>query len=542
MTLFFSSVWRRARDEASKASGLADAVASMSAGDADSLEAVVCLLHAVSAIKGSSASTKEALVQTVAEILFPWAAREMRSMMLQALMDFNEEVFVSAYSTGPSNDPHGRSDHGGSVSPPHIGPEDSAVINSLTFDCVAALFDNKPSLTFQNILHLSPGTPPRDRAAVPKPPSVEDDASGALPHPEGLPAWVGQVVRNNNVAARFNRKQLIRVCKGVRSEIQQFESEFQATHGRKPSPGADRAPIADKYENYRALKKFVRANAACKIQATYRGYLGRKMTMGALQGAREAAAASNNARRAVVQQPVVEVVEPLRVETVVRQPVEPPAAVEAPAGTGGVKLSGYLTEAHNRLETERLRVSRPSTIGEMNVAQLEDEKTFIKYELKRFDDLLGAELGRALKKADKEPMRPLYSRYHEIKNLLAAGTAAPGAPAAEETNPSQDQNILQDASNKAAVAPAPKAAPEPRQEKAPPAALAEPEEEKSYQQLKQEKRTLQQKLHQYESEFLKKHGRKMKHHEDIAPVQHEYTEYKRLKGVLSQMEAQGLNQ
>lgn len=61
-----------------------------------------------------------------------------------------------------------------------------------------------------------------------------------------------------------------------------------------------------------------------------------------------------------------------------------------------------------------------------------------------------------------------------------------------------------------------------------------------YQQLKQEKRALQQKLHQYESEFFRKHGRKMKHHEDIAPVQQEYTEYKRLKGVLASMEAQGL--
>ena len=106
----------------------------MSAGDADSLEVVVCLLHAMSVIKGSNAGTKEPLVQTMAEILFPWAAREMRSLMLRALMDYNDDVFASAYSTGSVNDPHGSS----SSSPPHIGPEDSAVINSLTFDCVSA--------------------------------------------------------------------------------------------------------------------------------------------------------------------------------------------------------------------------------------------------------------------------------------------------------------------------------------------------------------------------------------------------------------------
>ena len=60
-----------------------------------------------------------------------------------------------------------------------------------------------------------------------------------------------------------------------------------------------------------------------------------------------------------------------------------------------------------------------------------------------------------------------------------------------------------------------------------------------YNQIKAQKRSLQQKLHQYESEFYKKHGRKMKHHEDIAPVQQEYTEYKRLKALVVQLEEEG---
>ena len=34
--------------------------------------------------------------------------------------------------------------------------------------------------------------------------------------------------------------------------------------------------IGAKYEVYRSLKKFVRANAATRIEAVYRGYLGRK--------------------------------------------------------------------------------------------------------------------------------------------------------------------------------------------------------------------------------------------------------------------------
>lgn len=200
--------------------------------------------------------------------------------------------------------------------------------------------------------------------------------------------------------------------------------------------------------------------------------------------------------------------------------------------------AGYLAAAQQRLEEERVRAGRPSSLMAMSTAQLEEEKSFIKYELKRFDDILGAQLGRPLKKADKEPMRPLYSRYHEIKNVLGAhvedGTATADDPGAV---------VLQDTSNKAALGPVSKTVPESRASSAHATAPDDSVDLRSaerYQQLKQEKRALQQKLHQYESEFYRKHGRKMKHHEDIAPVQQEYTEYKRLKSVLASMEAQGL--
>lgn len=416
------------------------------------------------------------------------------------------------------------------MSPPHIGPEDSAVINSLTFDCVANLFTGAPTLTFHNILHISP-SPPRQ---------VSDSSAGALPHPEDLPAWVGQVVRNNNVAARFNRKQLIRVCKGVRSEIQHFEADFQAKNGRRPNPGSDRAPIAAKYENYRALKKFVRANAACKIQATFRGYLGRRTGVRLMEEAKARAPVSAKPMRVGASSTLPEPKRDLRpkVETakVSAAPVSSGVSQQDPATSSNHhdqdSIEGYLSGAQARLAEEQARTGRPMELAQMSAAELEEEKSFIKYELKRFDDLLGAQLGRPLKKADKEPMRPLYSRYHEIKNMLASGVPADDVAQA-------DVHILQDTSNKAAMAPVSKTVPEPRVSSAPPLADDRVTTEK-YQQLKHEKRALQQKLHQYESEFFRKHGRKMKHHEDIAPVQQEYTEYKRLKGVLATMEAQGL--
>jgi len=68
-------------------------------GDADGLEAVVFLLVAVSGIKGATTSVKSSLLTTISDILFPWAAAEMRKDILSSLMDSNEETFATAYNT-----------------------------------------------------------------------------------------------------------------------------------------------------------------------------------------------------------------------------------------------------------------------------------------------------------------------------------------------------------------------------------------------------------------------------------------------------------
>ena len=54
--------------------------------------------------------------------------------------------------------------------------------------------------------------------------------------------------------------------------------------------------------------------------------------------------------------------------------------------------------------------------------------------------------------------------------------------------------------------------------------------------MKKEKRKLQLKLHEYQNEFQKKHGRKVQYLEDRLPVQEEYERYKELKATLSTME------
>eukprot|EP00656_Telonema_subtile_P026367 TRINITY_DN28341_c0_g1_i2.p1 TRINITY_DN28341_c0_g1~~TRINITY_DN28341_c0_g1_i2.p1 ORF type:complete len:323 (+),score=103.56 TRINITY_DN28341_c0_g1_i2:72-1040(+) len=299
----------------------------------------------------------------------------------------------------------------------------------------------------------------------------------------------------------------------------QFEGEFSREHGHAPVAGPERQPIANKYEVYRALKKFVRANAAIRIQATFRGLRGRLMAA-RVQPSSPAADLSLTAR---------------------------PEAPRSPSVEHGTQhedeLEGYLQAAQQRLVEDQQSARRPKELSHMSLAQKESEKSFVKHELKRFDDLLTMSLGRPLRKADKEPMRPLYSRYHELKKSITEHTGEEeeeevGWPvrkglskdhygALKDHSNAVQQSSEELAWNKPATV---VAAEQPVQSKA---AVQD-----QYATAKAQKRQLQQRLHQYENDFYKKHGRKMKHHEDIAPVQAEYAEYKKLKTLVLSLEKQ----
>ncbi len=47
-------------------------------------------------------------------------------------------------------------------------------------------------------------------------------------------------------------------------------------------------------------------------------------------------------------------------------------------------------------------------------------KRDLKKRLKKFDEDFAAQHGRTPKKSDKEVIRPMYQKYHEIKNSLEA--------------------------------------------------------------------------------------------------------------------------
>ena len=67
------------------------------------------------------------------------------------------------------------------------------------------------------------------------------------------------------------RKQTVAACRALRAQITRFEEAFIQLHGRPPKGAAERAPLATTYAQYREWKRAIRADAACRIQALFRG-------------------------------------------------------------------------------------------------------------------------------------------------------------------------------------------------------------------------------------------------------------------------------
>jgi len=200
---------------------------------------------------------------------------------------------------------------------------------------------------------------------------------------------------------------------------------------------------------------------------------------------------------------------------------------------------GPLEAATKRMQASRAEGGRPFDLDAMNVDQLNDEKRAIKKELRAYDKYFEDKYGRAPQKEDKEPLRPLYQRYAEVKKRLESGSstvptktapttsAAVGGASSVATAPNPSQNLPLSVS----------------QSWQPPAgniplvgSIGTPEE---YQRVKVEKKALQAKLHEYQTAFERLHGRKITFRVDRLPMEQEYERYKHLKSLLEEYEKKG---
>jgi len=144
---------------------------------------------------------------------------------------------------------------------------------------------------------------------------------------------------------------------------------------------------------------------------------------------------------------------------------------------------------------------------------LNDEKKRVKNELKRYDSYFFSSYNRFPSRDEKEPMRPLYIYY---KNLKQAITRA--------------ENSRGGTRGRAASTPVQKAEPVPSKEE------LKQEPIKRLERLKKKRGELRRKLEDYQTEFVRNHNRKIKYRQDIIDVEEDYNLYKSLKEEIHELE------
>eukprot|EP01028_Stygiella_incarcerata_P002491 TRINITY_DN1468_c1_g2_i3.p1 TRINITY_DN1468_c1_g2~~TRINITY_DN1468_c1_g2_i3.p1 ORF type:complete len:855 (-),score=237.84 TRINITY_DN1468_c1_g2_i3:167-2731(-) len=223
------------------------------------------------------------------------------------------------------------------------------------------------------------------------------------------------------------------------------------------------------------------------------------------------------------------------------------------------------------LQMIEAREKWPADPDAMTMRQIQSKKSTIKKLLRQYDKEFERLHGREPRKAEKEPLRKLYQIYKTLRSRIeltssgkqigsvsaASGKEGLSMPAAllADTLRSQGKVGQREKVMKWLV---PEEEEEEKEEKEQVASgkderkviigdahLSEREGErmdvegytlKDHDRVKAEKRQLQKKLHEYQNEFFKLHGRKVQYRADRLPMEKDYERYKFLREVLKKLE------
>lgn len=202
----------------------------------------------------------------------------------------------------------------------------------------------------------------------------------------------------NNRPDAKERRRLVQRTRVLKTDIQKFETEFKTVHGYEPKSINDRNNMNNVYEELRKLKLIIRDNAALHIQSIYRGYKARQIFQ-RMKTSTKIAAAGNTGNG-----------------------TNNPKGVSNENSKSG---SGTTTATGNALLSEAM----------LKLSQLRDEKANLKRQLRQFDiDFAHSHQGRVPTKAEKEHLRPAYTRYHALKNLITDAEIAAGVTSSSSSS------------------------------------------------------------------------------------------------------------
>ena len=366
------------------------------------------------------------------------------------------------------------------------------------------------------------------------------------------------------------RKRTVAACRALRAQITRFEEAFIQLHGRPPKGQTERAPLATTYAQYREWKRAIRADAACRIQALFRGASTRwrllrsndpNISKVVLSRAGRSGFSSLGSISQIPGQDSV--LQELSIPSEIGDN-KPGSALSKSGGYGSPGGPQWGSQGGSRRRSgsndgftsgsnipmpissssgsnKGVAVGEPGTLSE-----LQAKKRDLKQQLKQYDMNFARRHGRMPVKAEKEPIRHLYEKYNALKSqitqmeqegrkpvspvpppqsssptMLAQRTVSPVGSDSEESGPrrtTQQGGARRTSSSTSSPAGAPT---------------------QDLSALKAEKGRLHQMLRSYEKDFFKEHQRQVSSFADIRPVASQYRRYKEIKKAIAALQQSG---
>jgi len=353
------------------------------------------------------------------------------------------------------------------------------------------------------------------------------------------------------------RKRTVAACRALRAQISRFEDAFFQLHGRPPKGAADRAPLATTYAQYREWKRAIRADAACRIQALFRGYISRCKLLGMGNAAlnrvimKRTGRPGGSALEKLAPPDLPDVPSPSPPQWSAKQPASPP-------------VSPSLQHVPSSPTA-----SQPD-ISNMSFADLQARKRDLKQQLKQYDMNFARKHGRMPVKAEKEPIRHLYEAYNTLKSQISqleadgrhlsltppVAAAAPNPVPQRTVSPPSGSEGSEDSTAGARISPNPlprnkRKLPKPSSGSVATSTASSTvasvpmstgttvaAEGQDLAALKAEKSNLHTMLRSYEKDFFRENNRQVSSFADIKPVASQYRRYKEIKKAIAARQQQ----
>jgi DNA replication and checkpoint protein len=376
------------------------------------------------------------------------------------------------------------------------------------------------------------------------------------------------------------RKRTVAACRALRAQIQRFEDAFVQVHGRPPKGAGERAPLATTYAQYREWKRAIRADAACRIQALFRGASGRWALLRMNNALVTRVILNRAGRPGTVPESLLN---RISLPTEIGQPdaagsdffrpaalspqwskqtARPPTTTAASSEGSSLAPSVPRPQAGSP-STSPTDDADPST---MTFAELQTHKRELKQQLKQFDMSFAAQHGRMPVKSEKEPIRHLYESYNRLKTLIVEmerdGRHVSPSPASASNPPPAQQSAAQrttspssnnSSSDESTSLSASRLLPSSRASRKLPkpsggsssstssgAAPSLPTNDSELAALRSEKQTLHTMLRSFEKDFFRENQRQVSSFADIRPVASQYRRYKEIKRAIAALQSDRL--